>query len=232
MFAVRLGDVGPPAWANRVVGCAEAPDLHPDQARLNQDNQLTIVGTAADHRAGLVMRIKDDGSVAFANFPRFDATGDLPFGIHAFAELPTTGLLVAGSTTNLGLPTGEPGTETSLFLANLDAVGRVLWAKSYTLPNQRSVNQASLRITDDGGVLVSGVTQHGAQPGGGLYAMKAYAKSGELGGAAGVLESALPAAVPLNCAVSLTRWQVVVSDSTATMTDVPTLVEDGVVHLE
>ena len=46
------------------------------QARVNANNQLTVVGTAADHRDGLVMRIKDDGGVAFANFSRFDVTGD------------------------------------------------------------------------------------------------------------------------------------------------------------
>jgi hypothetical protein len=232
MFAIRLGDSGGPAWANRLIGCSDALDLHPSQARLNPDKQLTVVGTAADHRDGLVMRLKDDGDVAFANFSRFDASGDEPFGIHAFAELPTTGLLVAGSTTDTGLPAGDPGTETSIVLASLDAVGRTLWAKRYTLAGLRSMNHASLHVTDDGGALVTGITQHTSQPGGGLYAMKAFAKDGDLAGAPGVTVSPMTVIEPLACPVAVLPWPAVVTDTTATTTDVPTLDEDGAVHLE
>jgi hypothetical protein len=232
MFAIRLADTGGPVWANRLIGCAEARDLNASQARINHDQQLTIVGTAADHRTGLVMRLKDDGSVAFANFSRFDTSGDRPFNIHAFAELPTTGILVAGSTTNTGLPTGDPGTETSLIMASLDAVGRTLWAKRYTLPNHRSMNFANLNVTDDGGALITGMSQHTATPGGGLYAMKAFAKDGDLVNAPGVTVSPITVTEPLACPVDVVPWPAVVVETTATTTDAPTLVEEGRVHPE
>jgi hypothetical protein len=237
MFAIRLpGDGGSASavWANRVVGCNEVPDLHPSQARINAQSQLTIVGTAGDHRDGLVMRMKDDGSVAFANFARFDATGDRPFNVHAFAELPTTGLLVAGMTDDLGLPSGTPGTESSIFVASLDSTGRALWANRYTLPNGRSLNQASIRLTDDGGVLVMGKAERTtADPhAGGLYAMKAFAKNGDLAGAPGVTVTPMSLAAPLVCPVNVVPWPAVVTRTTAVVTDVPTVVEDGAVQPE
>ena len=239
MFAIRLNGTGTPVWANRVLGCAETPDFHPSDARVNALGQLTIVGTAADHRGGLVMRMKDDGSVAFANVSRFDTTNDNPFNVHAFAELPTTGILVAGSTSNLGLPAGQPGTETSLVLASLDSTGRTLWANRYTLPNQRSMNHASLRLTDDGGAIVTGLAQHTSdpppgQPGGGLYAMKAFAKDGSLGGVPAATVTVTPMSVvdPLACAADVVPWTTAVTTTTAVVTQVPTLAEDAAVKLE
>ena len=238
MFAIRLpgdGGSGGPVWANRVIGCADALDLHPSQARVNAHNQLTVVGTAADHRDGMVMRMKDDGSVAFANFSRFDATGGNPFNIHAFAELPTTGLLVAGMTSNLNLPTGQPGTESSIFIASLDSTGRTLWAKRYTLPNLRSLNQASIRLTDDGGALITGIAQHtlaSGGGGGGLYAMKAFAKNGDLAGAPGVAVASMSVIDPLVCPVSVVAWPAAVTNANALTTDVSTLSEDAAVRPE
>ena len=233
MFSIRLsgdGGVDAPVWANRIVGCPDALDLHPNQARVNAQGQLTIVGSAALHRDGMVMRMKDDGSVAFANFPRFDLTGDHPFNVHAFAELPTTGLLVAGMTSDLGLPSGQPGTESSIIVASLDSTGRALWAKRYTLPNQRSMNQASIRVTDDGGVLVMGKAQHTSpdlQAPGSLFAMKAFAKNGELAGASGVTVTSMSVVDPLVCPVTVVPWAATVTRTTAVVTSVPTLVEDG-----
>lgn len=232
MFAIRLGDAGAPIWANRAIGCADAPDLNPSQARMNRDHELTIVGTAADHRAGLGMRLKDDGTLAFANISRFDASGSSPFDIYAFAELPTTGILVAGSTTNTGLAAGTPGTETSLVLASLDAIGRTLWAKSYTLPGMRSMSFSSLNLTDDGGALVTAMTQHASTPAGGLFAMKAFAKDGDLAGAAGVTVSPLTVTDSVACPVDVVPWPAVVVDTTAITSDVPTIADDGAVAPE
>ena len=52
------------------------------------------------------------------------------------------------------------GNTGSIFVAGLDAIGRPLWAKSYRLPNDRSIAFAGLRLTNDGGVVVSGVAEH------------------------------------------------------------------------
>jgi hypothetical protein len=230
MFALRLSPgSNTPRWSNRVIGCPDALDLHPAQARLNANNQLTVVGTGAQHRAGMVMRIKDDGSLAFMNLTRLDPKGDFPYNILAFAELPTTGILVAGSTSDHGQATIQP---TSLVVASLDAVGRTLWTKLYTLPGGRSLNHASLRLTDDGGALVTGVAQHTTQPGGGLFAMKAFAKDGELLGAPGVTVSSMSALAPAACPVDVVPWPVTVTSVGATITDAPTLFEDAAVRVE
>lgn len=232
MFAARIPDVGNAAWANRYLGCTDVPDLWPSQARVSTNDQLTVVGTASDHRAGLLMRLGNDGAVTFANFSRFDSSGDEPFNVHAFAELPTTGMLVAGATANLGLPSGDPGTETSLFLASLDSIGRTLWARRYTLPAGRGLNHASLRLTDDGGALVTGLAEHTTAPGGGLYAMKAYAKDGDLAGTSGVTVTSMPVVEPIACAVTSVPWSVVTSAAGATTADVSTVVEDAAVRVE
>lgn len=228
MFAIRLSGVdASPKWSNRILGCPTAVDLHPAEARVNADNQLTIVGTAADHRAGMVMRIKDDGSLSFVNLNYLDAKGDLPYNMHSFAELPTTGILIAGSTHDTTQPTTQP---TSLVVASLDSIGRTLWTKLYTLPNNRSLNQASLRITDDGGVVVSGIAQHTSMPGGSLFTMKAFAKDGDLKGAPGVTVTSMAALPPVACASQVVPWPVVVTPvSGVVVTSLPTLAEDAAV---
>jgi hypothetical protein len=229
MFAIRLSAAdASPKWSNRILGCATAPDLHPAEARVNADNQLTIVGTAADHRAGMVMRIKDDGRLSFVNLNYLDAKGDLPYNMLSFGELPTTGILIAGSTHDTTQPTTQP---TSLVIASLDSIGRTLWTKLYTLPNNRSLNQSSLRITDDGGIVVSGIAQHTSVPGGSLFTMKAFAKDGSLQGAPGVTETSMTALPPVGCASQVVPWPVVVTPVSGVVTSLPTLVEDGAVSV-
>lgn len=229
MFAIRLSAAdASPKWSNRILGCPTALDLHPAEARVNTDNQLTIVGTAGDHRAGMVMRIKDDGSLSFVNLNYLDAKGDLPYNMLSFGELPTTGILIAGSTQDTTQPTTQP---TSLVVASLDSIGRTLWTKLYTLPNGRSMNQASLRITDDGGIVVSGIAQHTSVPGGSLFTMKAFAKDGGLQGAPGVNVTSMTALPPVACPSQVVPWPVVVTPVTGIVTSLPTLVEDGAVSV-
>ena len=215
MFAVRLSDSGPLEWSNRYVGCAGYLDLFPDSAKVDVNDGVTFTGSAADHRSGLLGRIKANGDLGFANFPNVGDTKDsFPMPINAFAELPTTGFLVVGSTKDFFAEAGTPATQSSLVVANLDLVGRPLWAKTYTLAN-RSIAFGGMHLTDDGGAMVVGATEHVGAGRAGTIAMKMFAKDGALGQAAAnagitVVDTAL---VAPECAVSTVGWMPSVTEA-------------------
>ena len=62
--------------------------------------------------------------------------------------------------------------------------------------------------------------------------MKAFAKNGDLAGAPGVTVTAMSVAAPLVCPVNVVPWPAVVTRTTAVVTHVPTLMEDGAVRPE
>jgi hypothetical protein len=178
-----------------------------------------------------VARLKKDGRLAFANFPGFGSGLSKVFVINAMAELPTTGFVVAGSALDLLAPDGTSAATTSIFVAGLDAIGRSLWAKRYVLAGHRSADFAGLHLTDDGGVVVASVAAHAGAPGAGLWAMKAWAKDGGLGGAPGVTEETLAVTNPA-CAAETTPWNAVVESTPAETRSVATLSEDAGVRVE
>jgi hypothetical protein len=232
MFALRVSDAGPAKWANRYIGCAGYKDLSPTTARIDVNDGVTVGGSAADHRVGLLARLKSDGTLAFANFPGMGAQTSMPLAINAMAELPTTGFLVAGSTANLDAPAGTPEATGSIFVESLDAIGRPLWAKSYRLANDRTTAFAGIRLTDDGGAVVAGVAEHvgaAGTAGGGLFTMKVFAKDGELGKAAsdaGITVTPVGATSPV-CAVDGVPWNVALTDASVTLPAATTLSENG-----
>lgn len=234
MFAVRVADAGAPKWGNRYLGCAESPDLLPNRARIDANDGVTFAGSAADHRVGLLGRLKSDGQLAFANFPGNGRYAVSPMPINAFAELPTTGFLVAGSTANLDAATGTPEATGTIVLQSLDAVGRPLWSKSYRLPNDRTLAFADLHLTEDGGAVVAAAAEHVASgTRAGLFTMKVFARDGDLGQAgkdAGIVVADVPSTAPA-CVSGTTAWNVVATDLPFAVRDaVATVVEPGTVR--
>jgi hypothetical protein len=232
MFAMRVTDAGAVKWANRYVGCDGYKDLSPTSARIDANDGVTLSGSASDHRVGLLARLKSDGALAFANFPGLGTYSTTPLAIHGMAELPTTGFLVAGSTTNLDAAVNTPEATGSIFVESLDAIGRPLWTKSYRLANNRTTAFAGIRLTDDGGAVVAGVAEHVGTQGGGLFAMKVFAKDGELGQAAkdaGITVTTIPTTSP-TCAVGTVAWNVGLSDATTTLPAATTLSETATVQ--
>src|SRR5262249_15694223 len=115
-----------------------------------------FAGRGGAGRNAVVARIKPDGSVGFASFPGFGFGLANIFVIDSIAALPTTGFVASGSTVRL--TSGAPSNVAAVALVGLDSAGRILWAKRYNMgaPDAwAGVSQSSLRLTDDGGVLVT-----------------------------------------------------------------------------
>jgi hypothetical protein len=186
MFVVRLDDQGNPS-VPAAFACADRVGLSPIGGAPSADGAVTSVGDATG--VAFVARIKKDDSLGFVTFPqRGTGTRDW-FVPSSVAELPTTGLVVALS---YGVFGGAPPV-VSLF--GLDGAGHTQWANDYALAQAsgaRAFAWPSLRVTDDGGVLVSGYAgpEGTAEGGGALVAMKVFAKDGTLGPGGPVTQSA------------------------------------------
>lgn len=156
--------------------CPERLTIEPSAIVEATDGGVTIVGTA--NGLGLVARVRADGALGFARFPNVGAGVADGFAVSAVAELPSTGLIIAGS---IGDATGTAPPAT--VLAGLDAGGRTLWARSYALagPEPRALVWPSLRLTDDGGALVTAIAGPAGGRDGDLVALKVRAKDGFLG---------------------------------------------------
>lgn len=177
MFVVRLDDqenvTAPVAYA--------VPDrlaMIPMAGAPSADGAVTFVGDAVG--VGFVARIRKDNSLGFVTFPQ-NGTGVADWFVpNSVAELPTTGLVVGFSS---GVLAAEPPVVT---LLGLDGQGKTQWGNNYTLSGAnglRAFAWPSLRITDDGGVLVTAFAgpEDSASDQGALVGMKVFAKDGTLG---------------------------------------------------
>jgi hypothetical protein len=177
MFVVRLDDEenvsAPVSFA-----CPDRAGLLPMSGAPSLDGSVTLVGDATG--LGFVARLKKDNSIGFVTFPRMGTGTRDWFVPSSVAELPTTGLVVGFSSGVLG------GAPPAVALLGLDGAGHTQWASEYVLSGAagpRPFAWPALRITDDGGVLVTAYAgpDAGATEGGALVAMKVFAKDGFLG---------------------------------------------------
>lgn len=194
-FVTRLDAADRPT-VSTAFGCPDLPTIEPTAIAASEAGGVTIAGTA--NGIGFVARVRKDGGVGFARFPNLGAGVADVFVVSAVAELPSTGLVIAAST---GDATGtEPN---AVVLAGLDGGGRNLWARRYALadPAPRALAWPALRLTDDGGAIVTAVAEPAGAGSGDLVAMKVHAKDGFLGDHAAIA-SAQVALGSLACTVA------------------------------
>jgi hypothetical protein len=166
--------------------CPERITMVPSAIAPAEDGGVTIAGEA--NGPGFVARVRKDGSVGFVSFPNLGLGVLSNFLISGIAELPATGMVLVASTR-------EPGTEASgaIVLGGVDSGGKPMWARKYmvTAPVPRSLAVGAMKLTDDGGALVTAVADRGNGEEGDLYAMKVFAKDGYLGDGTEVASSPL-----------------------------------------
>lgn len=161
--------------------CPERIVMQPSTMVPSENGGVTVVGRA--NGPGYVARVRNDGVLGFARFPSLGVGVSTELVVSSVAELPTTGMVFAASTRDVAT-TAPP----SVIVAGPDSGGRTLWSQRYavTAPTPRDLAAPALRLTDDGGILVTAIA--GPQDGreGDLFAMKVHAKDGYLGAATAV----------------------------------------------
>lgn len=203
MYVARIDDSGGIAGADAYTACETAFNLAPTAAIPAETNGLTVVGGSHAQARAFVLRLHDDGNVGFVTYPGMkDGSGPV-FVASAVAELPTTGFVMTSSVVEL---TAEDTAKTvpGIALAGLDAQGHSVWAKRYGL-NGHSSSFPSLRLTTDGGVLVSSLAATLGTPDqttGATWSMKAFAKDGTVTDPALTSTSLVLDDGPTDCAVT------------------------------
>jgi hypothetical protein len=187
MFLMRLDPAGHAASAVSY-SCRDRFGLFPTAGALSADDSVTLVGDATG--ASFITRVRKDNTLGWINFPRVGSGIRDWFVPSSVAELPTTGLIVGYSSGTLA------GAPPAVALLGLDGAGRTLWGNAYELEldgSTRAMAWPALRITDDGGVLVTATAAPatGATEGGALVAIKVFAKNGHLGDNQTVTRTAL-----------------------------------------
>jgi hypothetical protein len=181
MFAARFDAGGALRFARWYSANDGLLDIAPSVGIAAANGDVTLAGSANGHSRGFVARLRQDGTVAWQNFPDLPPSLARYFGLDAITELPTTGYVIAGSERDL-IASGAEGA-TSVIVAGLDAVGGVLWSQRYTLlagaDEYLDSGFPAVRLTDDGGALFAGLAV--AQRDdfrGQIVAMKVFAKNG------------------------------------------------------
>ncbi|MEZ0311400.1 MAG: hypothetical protein ACAI38_06475 [Myxococcota bacterium] len=225
MFALRRDGQGNVLFANRYEACPAGPDVYPVSAVIEDNGDVTVAGRGGAEHNGFLARLKTDGDVGFAAFPGFGFGAGSVFALDAIAELPTTGYIVSGYAVRF--TADPPADAVGLALLQLDAVGQPLWSRRYLLAGAGGepgrVGQTDLRLTDDGGVLVTAATQLDPLVAtASLWAMKVPAKDGLIDlGIAGT--SFADDVVALPCSLTSLPWNVTLqSESGVTTRVVPT----------
>ncbi len=184
LYALRMTAQGAAVYSKRYDGCASAPDAIPSQALVGPQGEVTIAGSGGAQHNGLLLKLKNDGTVGFASFPGFGFGAGSVFVLDSLAELPTTGYVAGAS--SVRFTTQEPENIDSAGLVGFDASGKVAWAKRYTFgaagKHQRS-GVTGVRLTDDGGIFASTLLADPVEPLGSsglLWTFKPYAKNGEI----------------------------------------------------
>lgn len=218
MFALRFGDETSerpvPRFVKRYQSCEAPRSIVPLAVFAQADGQLLVSGSAGSSRTGFLARLRADGEVAFAGFQTRNQSDY--FFLTAFAELPTTGFIATAST--LDVDTFVPG----LAVVGLDGGGRPLWAQRYLRPDGRAMSFGSLRLTNDGGVVVASLVERPLPTDqGGFATMKIFAKDGA---AEGVTAEGLTV-VDLPCELSTMPWSITIESSPARSTAANTVVE-------
>jgi hypothetical protein len=216
MFGLRLDADGEVSFTKRYVACDEAWDVYPSEAVIEDNGDVTVAGRGGAEHNGFVARLRVDGDVGFAAFPGFGFGAGSVFVLDSIAQLATTGYIVGGSTVRL--TADELSATPGIALLQLDAVGRPVWARRYTLLASDgaalAASHTDLNLTDDGGILVSGIAKQDSDAFlGDLWAMKVFAKDGEIEFDAGSALSTALDSDPENsiealpCTLSAEEWE-------------------------
>lgn len=211
MFALRLDESGEPTFTKRYVACDEAWDVYPSHALIEDNGDVTVAGRGGAEHNGFVARLQRDGDVGFAAFPGFGFGAGSVFVLDSIAELSTTGYVVGGSTVRF--TSDELSATPGLALLQLDAVGQPVWASRYTLLGAGGTplraSHTALLLTDDGGILASGVAQKDSNElAGDLWALKVFAKDGDIAlDAEAALATPLGDIAALPCSLSAEDWE-------------------------
>ncbi|HEY5962047.1 MAG TPA: hypothetical protein VIV60_36070, partial [Polyangiaceae bacterium] len=176
-FFLRIGnDLVPSVGA--AYACPTQLSFYPTAAVPSTAGNITLVGDASG--LGYVARVRFDGSLGFVSFPNLGGGIQSGFSPNAVVELPTTGLVLASTVS------GEGDNPTDLILLGLDGNGQTMWGREYMLKGStslRAIGWPSLRLTDDGGLLVSATAGPDGPNDAGtgeLLAMKVFARDGAL----------------------------------------------------
>ena len=185
MFVVRLDDEGAVRFSRGYVACDTAFNLSPTSVVPAESGGITVAGGSHGQSRAFVLRIRESGEVGFVTYPGY-ADGHAPvFVASSIAELPTSGFVMAASTVEL---TGEgPAAVPAVALLGLDAAGRATWLKRYAPGQDRASSFGAVRLTPDGGAVVSALAAGETSS---LWMLKAYAKDGGLASAPAVITSA------------------------------------------
>jgi hypothetical protein len=174
-WIARIDANGDVVWSKRYKGTDSGNTaLQPEVATVTAGGNVIVAGRAGALLRSFILAIKPDGTTAWMTVPW--STSDLSYlVIHSIQELPTTGFVLTGSYTNEWDPR-------ELFLAGADASGHLQWLESYQVKANTNVESGfpALRLTDDGGIFVTGYTRAPDADPGSLWAMKTFAKDGAI----------------------------------------------------
>lgn len=173
-FVTRL-DADDRPTTSTAFKCPDQLIAEPASVAPSENGGVTVVGTA--NGLGYVARVRKDGGLGFVRYPNLGAGVAASFVASSVVELPTTGMIVAGSHRNVS--TNDPP---GVIVVGLDSGGRALWSRRYAIktPAPRPLAAPALRLTDDGGALVTMVAGPANGNEGDLFAMKVFAKDGYL----------------------------------------------------
>lgn len=209
MFALRRAADGSLKFAHRYVACDAGPDVFPVRALVEDNGDVTVVGRGGAEHNGFIARIQATGDVGFAAFPGFGFGVGSVFVLDSIAQLSTTGYMVSGSTVQF--TSSAPNDVAGLALLQLDSVGKPVWANRYTIQdsagNYLASAQSDLALTDDGGVILSGIAQQApsAIPAD-LWSMKARARDGQIEFASGKAVVTPISVAALSCTLAAVPW--------------------------
>jgi hypothetical protein len=215
MFVARLDDAAGIESLDAYTACDTAFNLSPTHVVPAETNGLTVVGGSYAQARAFVARLHEDGGVGFVTYPGLKEGASPLFVAASVAELPTTGFIMTASTAELTAegPTNVPG----VAVAGLDAQGHVVWAKRYA-QNGRSSSFPSLRLTTDGGALVSSFATTPDLASGAMWSMKVFAKDGTLTDASVTSAPMVLDDGPTDCALTRTTLAPKVEDLTVETT--------------
>lgn len=174
VFVTRLDAEDRPK-SSLAFGCPERVAIEPTAIVPSEGGGVTVVGSA--NGPGFVARVRKDGTLGFARFPNLGIGASDEFIVTSVAELPATGLVIGAATRDV-----LESQHGSVVLAGLDGGGSTRWARRYAPSGgARSLAWPAVRLTDDGGALVTALAGSSDDQGGELFAMKVHAKDGFLG---------------------------------------------------
>lgn len=175
MFVARLDDAATITSIDAYTACETAFNLSPTTAVPAESNGLTLVGGSFAQSRAFVARLFEDGTVGFVTYPGIKDGASPVFVAGSIAELPTTGFVMGVSTVEL--TADGAGNVPGIALVGLDAQGKSVWNRRYTLAGH-SASFPSLRLTTDGGALVSSFATTTDLASAATWSMKAFAKDG------------------------------------------------------